>query len=546
MKKNTQGEGPGPGMKMVLRSTVYSLPVLALSAIAAPAGAESYSFVGSPSTTLTYAPSIISGTNTNISSYSSSFKWIYSLYSFTVNKSGAYSATSTTTGVVNTTFFLNGTFNPTATFPPSTPISQFIVSNFSGGNTATFSGVNLVAGQTYSVLVAYNQTTAGVYPYTVTLFFDGPGCIAINSRTCVAADQTGKPNANMPTSAVDVSRAFGKVISSRLGALRSGGGSIAPKAASGLNSLSFNQSGGFSDAAFGVASAADGGEDGVSTGEGYQNDRHGMWARAFGGYSTNYGNSTNPGYKRMTSGALVGTDLPVTDTTRVGVAVGYGYSDITGRQNSGGTTADSYHASVYGDWTPGPWFVTGDIGATYNMFEGNRTVVNGASELVANSKSNAIDIGTGIEAGYRAKMGDLTVEPSVSLRYDMIHSNAYTETGADGFNLSVEDATHHALSTGLGFKVSQTFTTDSGVQLEPDVSLRWEHDLRDTGFVTNQTLNGVTTGVKAANPGRDAAVIGLGLAAVLDDDLKLYAHYDTEVRSRQTDHTLTAGARITW
>lgn len=136
------------------------------------------------STTLTYAPSISAGTNTNITSYSSSFKWIYVLHTFYVCTSGAYTASSTTTGVVNTTFFLTDTFLPTATFPPTTPISQFFVSNFSGGNTTTFT-LNLTTGQQYSVLVAFNQTTAGSYPYTNTLTMDGPGKVVFNgSGTC--------------------------------------------------------------------------------------------------------------------------------------------------------------------------------------------------------------------------------------------------------------------------------------------------------------------------------------------------------------------------
>ncbi|WP_026792235.1 autotransporter outer membrane beta-barrel domain-containing protein [Pleomorphomonas oryzae] len=87
---------------------------------------------------------------------------------------------------MNTTFVLHGTYTPSTTFPPTTPISQFIVSDFSGGLTATIPSLQLVSGQTYSVLVAYNQTTPGSYPYTVTLTFNGPGCVQINTNVCAA------------------------------------------------------------------------------------------------------------------------------------------------------------------------------------------------------------------------------------------------------------------------------------------------------------------------------------------------------------------------
>lgn len=137
---------------------------------------------GQSSTDTTYAPSISSGENTNITTYSSSFRWIYTLHTFQVCESGVYTASSATTSVVNTTFFLNGTYTPTSTFPPVTPISNFIVSDFNGTQTSTFSGINLTAGQPYSVLVAYNQTTPGTYPYTNTLTMNGPGTVVFNGN----------------------------------------------------------------------------------------------------------------------------------------------------------------------------------------------------------------------------------------------------------------------------------------------------------------------------------------------------------------------------
>ncbi|KAB2967332.1 IPTL-CTERM sorting domain-containing protein [Zoogloea sp.] len=161
---------------------------LLLSLYSALSFAATSEIVAGPSSTdTTYAPTISAGENTNIATYSSSFKWIYTLHSFQVCESGVYTATSTTTSVVNTTFFLNGTFTPSPTFPPTTPISNFIVSDFSGGSTSSFTGINLTAGQPYSVLVAYNQTTPGTYAYTDTLTMNGPGNVIFNGNGSCAA-----------------------------------------------------------------------------------------------------------------------------------------------------------------------------------------------------------------------------------------------------------------------------------------------------------------------------------------------------------------------
>jgi fibronectin-binding autotransporter adhesin len=133
---------------------------------------------GWSSATATKSPNISAGLNTNFTGYVSG-PWNYSLYSFTVTESGTYTASSTTSPVVNTTFFLTGLFSPSST-APTTPIGNFFASDFSGTTTTTFSNLALVAGTTYSVLIAYNTGgTQATDAFTFTM--NGPGCAAFQS-----------------------------------------------------------------------------------------------------------------------------------------------------------------------------------------------------------------------------------------------------------------------------------------------------------------------------------------------------------------------------
>lgn len=118
--------------------------------------------------------------------------WNYVIYPLTVTVSGVYTATSTTTTVVNTTWIVNGIYQPTNTPPLLTPLSAHIVAVLSNGaGTGTFTGFNLVAGHQYSVLVAFNtgSTPAAVSTFSIA----GPAgtCIAIGGLTC--------PRARVPT-----------------------------------------------------------------------------------------------------------------------------------------------------------------------------------------------------------------------------------------------------------------------------------------------------------------------------------------------------------
>jgi len=105
--------------------------------------------------------------------------WNYVLYKFTVPVSGTYTATSTTTTVTNTTWFVTGIFIPNNT-ALGNPFTDFIVAVLATGaapGSGSFTGVALVTGQQYSVLVAFNTgSTAGDLS---TLTITGPGGVGV-------------------------------------------------------------------------------------------------------------------------------------------------------------------------------------------------------------------------------------------------------------------------------------------------------------------------------------------------------------------------------
>lgn len=111
--------------------------------------------------------------------------WNYVMYPFTVNASGNYTASSTTATSVNTTWFVRGIFSPNPA-ALSTPLADHIVAVLAGGGgppfTGTFTSVPLVAGQQYTMLVAYNVGSVPGELSTVTI--NGPGCVAIGINRC--------------------------------------------------------------------------------------------------------------------------------------------------------------------------------------------------------------------------------------------------------------------------------------------------------------------------------------------------------------------------
>jgi len=163
---------------------------LAILSLPAFAGTAHLSGSATSGPVTTFVPTITGGLVTNFTGYTyNSGPWNYALQTFTVSQTGVYTASLTTTPHLNTTFFLNGTFAPGAS--PSTPISNFIAellaSNIGGTNyNSSFTNLNLVAGQQYSILIAFDVQGLPNSD-TFTLDMSGPGCIAIGSNTCQSA-----------------------------------------------------------------------------------------------------------------------------------------------------------------------------------------------------------------------------------------------------------------------------------------------------------------------------------------------------------------------
>ncbi|CAK0768640.1 exported hypothetical protein [uncultured Gammaproteobacteria bacterium] len=365
----------------------------------------------------------------------------------------------------------------------------------------------------------------------------------------------GASNANTAQTMTATSHAFGNAVSARLDQVRAGGTSVAELASRNMTSVRFNSVGGaahgsagmssssMSGAGFGESSAATAGISGGDvTGE--ASGKLSVWARGLGVFSNNSGDDTHSGFNRTTAGALAGADMLVIPDLRVGATLGYARSDVTGKNASGNATVDSYYAGIYAGWTPSQWFVDGNLGFALNKVETERDIAFGIINRTAKGKTTGYNVSLETKTGYRFSLSDYTLEPSVSLRYDLSYSDTYTETGAEALNLTVQGKKRHSVRSGVGGRAIRTFHLNDGLALEPELRVRWDHDILDPGTTTKQSILGQEFTVTSAKTGRDAAVFGAGVSAVIDKNLRLYTHYDSEIRTNQLDHIVTAGRGI--
>lgn len=176
-----------------MRLLLYVL-ALATFALSSHAHAGTRTFTGTAPVATTRSTNIVGPSDaqqTVFTAYAPT-AWRYNLYTFKVDQTGNYTATSSTgPNAINTTWIVRGVFAPDPV-APTTPLSDFIVAVLSPFGppvpfTGTFTNFNLTAGNTYSVLVAYNSNSvAGVDNNTFVI--TGPGNITdCGGVACLAA-----------------------------------------------------------------------------------------------------------------------------------------------------------------------------------------------------------------------------------------------------------------------------------------------------------------------------------------------------------------------
>ncbi len=376
-----------------------------------------------------------------------------------------------------------------------------------------------------------------------------------------ALDQiAGTNNANSTRTMTNAGHAFGNAVSARLDQVRAGTTSIAERASDGMTSFHLSTG---SDLTYGFAGPGNGrsghdsssheasgshGASGLSGGELTYGDtgKLSVWSRGIGVFSSNSGDGDHAGFDRTTAGGLAGADMLVTPNLRVGATFGYARTDVTGKEGAGNEMVDTYYAGMYTGLSLNDWFVDSNVGVALNNLQTRRDIAFENISRTAYGKTSGYNVSLETKTGYRYTVSSYTVEPSVSLRYDLSDSGNFTETGANSLNLTVQGKQRQSVRAGLGGRIIRTFDLGKGVALEPELRLRWEHDILDPGTTTRESIGGQTFTVSSAKAGRDAGVFGAGLSAVIDKDLRLYTHYDSEVRANQIDHIVTAGFRYSW
>lgn len=291
-----------------------------------------------------------------------------------------------------------------------------------------------------------------------------------------------------------------------------------------------------------------GGETGMAAGNVTRNLH--MWGQVFGQHIDQDTRGGIAGYDARTWGATFGIDsgaaLP---GAVVGAAFTYGDTRVkSDGVNNTRTDVDSYQLSLYGSMDVAPaTYVNGMAAYAWNDVDTARYNV-GMGNDTARGSFDAHQFTARAEIGHNIRQGQMLLTPNAMAHWMHYDAESYTETGAGGANLTVNQDSLNLFELGLGLNASWDIVNADGSILVPELRVGYRYDLiGDEVQTTSQfTGGGAAFTTEGFTPARSTFNVGAGVKFHTVQNWDFTANYDFEVKSDYQAHSgfLRAGYRF--
>jgi uncharacterized protein with beta-barrel porin domain len=265
------------------------------------------------------------------------------------------------------------------------------------------------------------------------------------------------------------------------------------------------------------------------------------WGQSFGRASRVGDANGLPGYKATSGGFVFGADWVSNADWTFGGA--FGYARTTTNSFDTNATTNTYAGALYASWMPGAFVFDGRMAAGPATTSTTRAIVFPGENVTAAAAIKGWGGLVAGEAGYRINLLGATLKPYVGLSRQILRQASFTESSDVGLTFPTQ--TFQKLTTAVGAS-AWTTVRSGGITFMPQAKLAWTRDVRNDALTSQAALLDQTFTINAADPGRDAALVGVNLAAWRTQKLSVYASYTGEFRQNASSHQVAGGLRATW
>ncbi len=335
-----------------------------------------------------------------------------------------------------------------------------------------------------------------------------------------------------PIAAVQSSRAIGAVVDNRMASVR--GGTTDTSLNSELFDFSSLTTTGTSQVVGSIIKGFS-----LATDQEFSDSK--PWMKVLTRSSSGSSDSNGLGVNSSTVGAAAGIDYTLNSKGFVGAAIGVASNSITN-----GQTVTTTSASLYGSHDIGSAYIASRLSFALDDYRGSRSIEFGTISRTTSANTYGYQLGGAIELGNRYRFGAVSGELYGSFESGWLQRAAYTESGADSANLTMDELKAQTSTSKLGVRLTSILNqTDSGnIQAFSDIA--WGHDFGDTSIIANHTLMGSSFSLEGPNVGRDSAEIGFGIASENKKGYRFFAKYAGEFRKMEVSRTAELGVTMIW
>lgn len=269
-----------------------------------------------------------------------------------------------------------------------------------------------------------------------------------------------------------------------------------------------------------------------------------VWIKGYGGASDSDATGDAASLDRNSQGMLVGADLALNDTWRLGLATGYGTADLdVDARNSSADVSSTTLAAYLG----GQWDALGlrlGVARTWNDLDTRRDVTVGSQQQKLKASYDADTTQVFGELGYRLQLAELELEPFAGIAHVEVHSDSFNEHGGEAA-LHGGSETDRVDYTSLGLRAKAPLGTLFDRPLALTTSLAWQHALDVPEDESRMTLGDygsfTVTGVPLA---RNTAVGRVGVSLQLAPQASVELGYSGQTGDGSRDNAARLGVNI--
>ncbi|WP_244485025.1 autotransporter domain-containing protein [Bradyrhizobium tropiciagri] len=278
----------------------------------------------------------------------------------------------------------------------------------------------------------------------------------------------------------------------------------------------------------------------------YDLQGYAAWASAFGGWTTQSGDSNGASTRSTISGLMTGIDTPIFDDWRVGVLAGYSRSTFKVGAASSSGRSDNYTFGTYAgtEWTvpEGAIAFRSGLAYTWHDLEMTRNVrFPGFNDnLISDYDAGTFQIFG--ELGYKIHLGKSSViEPYASLAHLRVATDGIFERGLNGAALNVRADTMDTTLSTLGVYATTRFQLGQ-IATTARADIGWRRAIGDLIPLSTASFAAGSSPFAASglSIGKEVALVESGLDFQLSSNSTLGIAYQGQFGSGITQNGLNA------